>query len=45
VGKEYVDMTDISRQGDGIAGVQGRQKVKIRVNQVGNRFATAAIVS
>ena len=45
VGKEYVDMTDISRQGDSIARVQGRQKVKIRVNQVGNRFATAAIVS
>ncbi len=56
VGKEYeVDVTEISRQGDGIARVQGfvvfvkngkvGQKVKIRVNQVGNRFATAAIVS
>jgi predicted RNA-binding protein with TRAM domain len=56
VGKEYdVDVTEISRQGDGIARVQGfvvfvkngkvGQKVKIQVNQVGNRFATAAIVA
>src|SRR5213078_4628264 len=55
-GKEYeVDVTEISRQGDGIARVQGfvvfvknakvGQKVKVRVNQVGSRFATAAIVA
>ena len=53
VGKEYeVDITEISRQGDGIARVLGfvifvkngkiRQKVKVKVEQVGNRFATAA---
>lgn len=56
VGKEYdVDVTEVSRQGDGIARVQGfvifvkngkvGQKVKIRVNQVGNRFATATVVT
>jgi predicted RNA-binding protein with TRAM domain len=56
VGKEYdVDVTEISRQGDGIARVQGfvvfvkngkvGQKVKVQVNQVGSRFATAAIVA
>jgi len=56
VGKEYeVDVTEISRQGDGIAKVQGfvvfvkngkvGQKVKIQINQVGSRFATAAIVA
>jgi predicted RNA-binding protein with TRAM domain len=49
------DVTEIGRQGDGIARVQGfvvfvkngkvGQKVKIQVNQVGNRFATAAIVA
>ncbi|HEY7078171.1 MAG TPA: TRAM domain-containing protein [Nitrososphaeraceae archaeon] len=53
VGKEYeVDITEISRQGDGIARVQGfvifvkngkvKQNVKVRVEQVGSRFATAA---
>jgi len=56
VGKEYnVDITEISRQGDGIARVQGYvvfvkngklgQKVKIQVNHVGNRFAKADIVA
>jgi predicted RNA-binding protein with TRAM domain len=56
VGKEYdVEVTEISRQGDGIARVQGfvvfvkngkpGQKVKIKVNQVGNRFATATILT
>lgn len=55
VGKNYdVDVTEISRQGDGIARVQGfvifvkngkvGQKVKIQVNQVGHRFATATTV-
>lgn len=55
VGKQYdVDITEISRQGDGIARVQGfvvfvkngkpGQKVKIQVNQVGNRFAIATVV-
>jgi predicted RNA-binding protein with TRAM domain len=55
VGKEYeVDVTEVSRQGDGIARVQGfvifvkngkpGQKLKIQVNQVGARFATATVV-
>jgi predicted RNA-binding protein with TRAM domain len=55
VGKEYdVDITEISRQGDGIARVQGfvvfvkngkvKQNVKVKVEQVGNRFATATVV-
>jgi predicted RNA-binding protein with TRAM domain len=55
IGKDYdVDVTEISRQGDGIARVQGfvifvkngkvGQKVKIHVNQVGNRFATATTI-
>ena len=56
VGKEYeVDITEISRQGDGIARVQGfvvfvkngkvKQNVKVKVEQVGNRFATATLVA
>jgi predicted RNA-binding protein with TRAM domain len=56
VGKEYdVDVTEISRQGDGIARVQGfvifvkkgqvKQNVKVKVEQVGNRFATATLVA
>ena len=56
VGKEYdVDVTEISRQGDGIERVQGfvifvkngkvGEKVNIRVNQVGSRFAIASIVT
>ena len=55
IGKEYdVDVTEVSRQGDGIARVQGfvifvkngkpGQKVKVQVNQVGARFATATTV-
>jgi predicted RNA-binding protein with TRAM domain len=55
VGKEYeVDVTEISRQGDGIARVQRfvvfvkigkvKQNVKVKVEQVGNRFATATLV-
>lgn len=54
-GKEYdVQVTEISRKGDGIARIQGfvifvkdgkvGQNAKIRVTQVGNRFATAEIV-
>ena len=54
-GKEYeVDVTEVSRQGDGIARVRGYiifvkngrpgQKLKIQVNQVGARFATATAV-
>ena len=54
-GKEYdVQITEISRKGDGIARIQcfvifvknGKvgQNAKIRVVQVGNRFATAEIV-
>ena len=56
VGKEYeVDVTEISRQGDGVARIQGfvvfvkngkvKQNVKVKVEQVGNRFATATLVT
>jgi len=52
-GKEYdVDVTEISRKGDGIARVQGfvifvkggkvGDKCKVRIESVGPRFATAA---
>jgi predicted RNA-binding protein with TRAM domain len=56
VGKEYeVDITEISRQGDGIARIQGfvifvkwggkvGKKVKIRAMEVGSKFAIATIV-
>ncbi|MFZ1877386.1 MAG: TRAM domain-containing protein [Nitrososphaeraceae archaeon] len=55
-GKEYdVQISEISRKGDGIARVQGfvifvkdgkvGQNAKIRVTQVGNRFATDEIVN
>jgi predicted RNA-binding protein with TRAM domain len=54
-GKEYdVQITETSRQGDGIARVQGfvifvkggkvSQNSKIRVTNVGARFATAELV-
>jgi len=53
-GKEYeVDVMEISRQGDGIARVQGfvvfvkngkpGQKVKVKVIEVADRFAKAII--
>jgi predicted RNA-binding protein with TRAM domain len=55
-GKEYdVEITEISRQGDGIARVQGfvifvkggrvGQKTRVRITNIGARFATAEIVS
>ena len=55
VGKEYeVEVTEISRQGDGIARVQGfvifvkngkaGQRVKVKVIEVADRFAKAVIV-
>jgi predicted RNA-binding protein with TRAM domain len=55
-GKEYdVQITETSRQGDGIARVQGfvifvkngkvGQASKIKVTNVGARFATAELVS
>ena len=55
-GKEYdVQITEISRKGDGIARIQGfvifvkdgkvGQNVKIRISQVGPRFATAEIAN
>ena len=55
VGKQYdVDITEVSRQGGGIARVQGfvifvkegkpGKKVKVQVNRIGNRFAVATIV-
>jgi len=56
VGKEYeVHVTEISRQGDGIARVQGfvlfvkngkvGQKTKVKVVDVADRFAKAIIVA
>ena len=56
VGKEYdVQITELSRKGDGIARIQrfvifvknGKvgQNTKIKVIQVGNRFATAELVN
>ena len=56
VGKEYdVVVTELSKQGDGVAKVQGfvifvqgakvGQKVKIKVDRVGPRFASASVVS
>lgn len=56
VGKEYdVQISEISRQGDGIARIQGfvifvkgarvGQKTKIKVVNVGARFATAEVSS
>jgi predicted RNA-binding protein with TRAM domain len=55
VGKEYdVEVTELSRRGDGVAKIQGfiifvkgakvGDKVKIKVETVGPRFATAAVV-
>ena len=55
VGKEYeVDVTDISRKGDGIARIQGfvvfiekgkvGHKLKVKVIEVADRFAKAIIV-
>ena len=56
-GKEYtVDITDTGRGGDGIARIGGfvifvknakvgDKNIKIKINSVGNRFATADIVS
>jgi predicted RNA-binding protein with TRAM domain len=55
IGKEYiVDITEISRLGDGVARVQGfvvfvkngkiGQNVKVKVTYVGKRFAVAEVV-
>ena len=56
-GKEYtVDITDTSKSGDGIAKIQGfiinvkgakagGKNIKIKINPVGSRFATAEIVT
>ena len=55
VGKEYeVEVTEISRKGDGIARVQGfvvfvgnatvGNKIRIKVTEVADRFAKATIV-
>ena len=52
IGKEYdVEVTEISRRGDGIARIQGfvifvkgvkaGEKVRVKVTSVGARFATA----
>ena len=55
-GKEYdVQISELSRQGDGIARIQGfvifvkgakvGQKAKVKVTNVGARFATAELVA
>jgi predicted RNA-binding protein with TRAM domain len=56
-GKEYtVDITDNGREGDGIARITGLvifvknakagdRNIKIKINSVGSRFATAELVS
>jgi predicted RNA-binding protein with TRAM domain len=55
-GEEYdVEITEISRRGDGIAKIQGfiifvagakaGQKLKVKITNVSNRYATAEIVS
>jgi predicted RNA-binding protein with TRAM domain len=54
-GKEYsVEITELSRRGDGVAKIQGfvifvrggrvGDRVKIRIESVGPRFATASVV-
>lgn len=54
-GKEYdVSITEISRKGDGIARVEGfvifvkggqvGQNAKVKITQVGGRFATAEVI-
>ena len=56
LGKEYdVQIAELSRQGDGIARIQGfvifvkgarvGQKARVRITNVGARFATAEIVT
>jgi predicted RNA-binding protein with TRAM domain len=56
-GKEYtIDITDTGRSGDGIAKIDGLvifvksakagdKNVKIKINSVGDRFATAEVVT
>jgi predicted RNA-binding protein with TRAM domain len=56
-GKEYtVDITDTGKSGDGIARIQGfiifiksakseDKNVKIKINSVGSRFATAEVAA
>jgi len=54
-GKEYdVEITELSRRGDGVAKISGfiifvrnstvGQKVKVKIESVGPRFATASVV-
>ena len=56
MGKEYeVEISEISRRGDGIARIQGfvifitgaksGQKAKIRIISIGDRFAKAELVN
>ena len=56
-GKEYtVDITDNGREGDGIARIEGLvifvknakagdKNIKIKINSVGDRFATAEVAA
>jgi predicted RNA-binding protein with TRAM domain len=57
IGKEYtVDVTDTGRGGDGIARIEGLvifvknakagdKNIKIKINSVGSRFATAEVAT
>jgi len=56
VGKEYeVEVTEVSKQGDGVARIQGfvvfvkrgtvGQKAKVIIDQIGSRFAIGTVVS
>jgi predicted RNA-binding protein with TRAM domain len=55
IDKEYeVDVTEVSRRGDGVARIQGfvlfvengkiGDKVKVKINHIGDRFAKATVV-
>jgi predicted RNA-binding protein with TRAM domain len=57
IGKEYiVDITDTGRTGDGVGRITGlvifvknakagNKNVKIKINSIGSRFATAEVVA
>jgi predicted RNA-binding protein with TRAM domain len=57
IGKEYtVDITDTGRDGDGVTRIEGLvifvknakagdKNIKIKINSVGSRFATAEVIS
>ncbi|RLF15347.1 MAG: deoxyribonuclease [Thermoprotei archaeon] len=56
LGREYdVEITEISRRGDGLARVEGfvvfvpgtrpGQRVRVKITRMGNRYAVAEVVS